>query len=51
MLPDGQPNNTIDATMVGMDRLLKLGSVLATPSVAGGVVYVASADGAVYALD
>ena len=51
ILPDGQPNNTIDATIVGIDRLLKLGSILATPSVANGVVYAASADGAVYALD
>jgi outer membrane protein assembly factor BamB len=50
-LPDGQSNNTIDATIVGIDRLLKLGSILATPSVADGVVYAASADGAVYALD
>lgn len=51
MEPDGKPNNTIDATIVGMDRLLQLGAVLSSPAVANGVVYVASADGSVYALD
>jgi outer membrane protein assembly factor BamB len=49
--PDGKPNNTIDASMVGMDRLLQLGAVLASPAVDHGIVYVASADGSVYALD
>lgn len=49
--PDGQPDNTLDATMVGIDRLLQLGSILASPCAADGIVYVASADGAVYALD
>jgi outer membrane protein assembly factor BamB len=49
--PDGKPNNTIDASIVGMDRLMQLGAVLSSPAVADGVVYVASADGAVYALD
>ena len=51
MGPDGKPNNTIDATIVGMDRLLQLGAILSSPAVADGVVYVASADGSVYALD
>jgi len=49
--PDGRPNNTIDANIVGMDRLLQLGAILSSPAVANGVVYVASADGSVYALD
>jgi outer membrane protein assembly factor BamB len=49
--PDGNPNNTLDATIVGIDRLLQLGSVLSSPTVANGIVYVASADGSVYALD
>ena len=48
--PDGNPNNTIDATIVGIDRLLQLGSILSSPAVANGVVYVGSADGSVYAL-
>jgi outer membrane protein assembly factor BamB len=49
--PDGQPDNTSDAAVVGVDRLLHLGSILASPCVADGVVYAASADGFVYALD
>ena len=49
--PDGKPNNTLDATIIGVDRLLQLGSILASPSVANGIVYVASTDGSVYALD
>jgi eukaryotic-like serine/threonine-protein kinase len=49
--PDGKPNNTLDAMIVGVDRLLQLGSILSSPAVANGVVYVASADGSVYALD
>jgi outer membrane protein assembly factor BamB len=49
--PDGRPNNTIDASIIGIDRLLQLGSILSSPAVANGVVYVASADGSVYALD
>ncbi len=51
MLPDGKPNNTADANVVSIDRLLKLGSILSSPSVTGGVVYFGSADGSVYALD
>jgi outer membrane protein assembly factor BamB len=49
--PDGNPNNTLDATIVGIDRLLQLGGVLSSPAVANGVVYAASVDGSMYALD
>lgn len=49
--PDGKPNNTIDASMIGIDRLLQLGSVLSSPVVDHGMVYVGSADGSVYALN
>lgn len=49
--PDGQPNNTLDAAAVSMDRLVQLGSILATPCVSDGIVYAASSDGIVYALD
>jgi outer membrane protein assembly factor BamB len=49
--PDGKPNNTLDAAIIGVDRLLQLGSILSSPTVANGIVYVASTDGAVYALD
>jgi outer membrane protein assembly factor BamB len=51
MGPDGNPNNSIDASIVGIDRLLQLGSILSSPAIANGVVYVGSADGSVYALD
>ena len=51
MGPDGNPNNSIDASMVGIDRLLQLGSILSSPAIANGVVYVGSADGSVYALN
>jgi len=51
MGPDGNPNNSIDASIIGIDRLLQLGSILSSPAVANGVVYVGSADGSVYALD
>jgi outer membrane protein assembly factor BamB len=49
--PDGQPNNTLQAAIVGVNRLLKLGAVVASPSVVDGVVYAASTDGYVYALN
>ena len=49
--PDGKPNNTLDATIVGIDRLLELGSILASPAVNNGIVYAASMDGSIYALD
>jgi outer membrane protein assembly factor BamB len=48
---DGKPNNTLDATIIGVNRLLQFGSILSSPAVANGIVYIASADGAVYALD
>lgn len=48
--PDGKPNNTLDANVIGVDRLLQLGGILSSPWVADGVVYVASMDGNVYAL-
>ena len=49
--PNGQPNNSIEAAFIGIDRLLQMGSVLSSPAVVDGVVYVGSADGSVYALD
>lgn len=49
--PDGQPNNTLEATVVSIHRLLKLGSILASPTIANGIVYVASTDGSIYALN
>lgn len=49
--PDGKLNNTIDASIIGIDRLLQLGSILSSPTVENGVVYFGSTDGSVYALD
>lgn len=51
LMPDGQPNNTLDATMAGIARLLSLGSILASPVADQGIVYCASTDGSVYALN
>jgi len=48
--PDGKPNNTLDANVVGVDRLLQLGGILSSPSVFDGIVYVGSMDGNIYAL-
>lgn len=44
------PDRTLDGMMIGMRTMMTLGSVLSSPSVAGGVLYVGSTDGNVYAL-
>lgn len=41
---------TLDAVMVGLDRMYSLGSVLSSPVIAEGIVYVGSTDGNLYAL-
>jgi hypothetical protein len=48
---DGKPNSTLDATIIGVHRLLQRGSILSSPSRRQRIVYIASADRAVYALD
>ena len=54
--PDGTfklsmyPDNTLDGTIVGRERMFSLGSILSSPAIAGGVLYVGSTDGNVYAL-
>lgn len=48
--PDGKPNNTLDANVIGVDRLLELGGILSSPAVEDGIVYLGSMDGNVYAL-
>lgn len=48
---DGQMNNTLEASMLGIYRILRMGSILASPAVDQGVVYVGSANGILYALD
>jgi FOG: WD40-like repeat len=41
---------TLDGMIIGMDRMESLGSILSSPTVADGVVYVGSTDGNLYAL-
>ncbi|HEX6575307.1 MAG TPA: PQQ-binding-like beta-propeller repeat protein [Gemmatimonadaceae bacterium] len=44
------PDVTLDGMIIGMDRMFSLGSVLSSPVVADGVLYVGSTDGNLYAL-
>jgi hypothetical protein len=46
MYPDG----TLDGMMIGMRTMFTVGSILSSPTIAGGVLYVGSTDGNVYAL-
>lgn len=55
--PDGTPNGEAlfqgdfyDDMVSGVERVMSMGSILSSPVVGGGVVYVGSADGNVYAL-
>jgi FOG: WD40-like repeat len=41
---------TLDGMIVGMERMESLGSILSSPTVADGIVYVGSTDGNLYAL-
>ena len=54
---DGTPNSDViyrsdfyDDMVAGVDRMMSMGSILSSPVVVGGVVYVGSADGNLYAL-
>jgi len=44
------PDGTLDGMVIGLDRMFSLGSILSSPVVADGVVYVGSTDGTIYAL-
>ena len=44
-------DSTLDAIIVGLDRMFSLGSVLSSPVIADGIVYFGSTDGNVYALE
>lgn len=44
------PDITLDGMMIGMRTMMKLGSILSSPVVHDGVLYVGSTDGNVYAL-
>ncbi len=46
MYPDG----TLDGMMIGTRTMFTVGSILSSPTIAGGVLYVGSTDGNVYAL-
>ncbi|MES2304605.1 MAG: PQQ-binding-like beta-propeller repeat protein [Gemmatimonadota bacterium] len=44
------PDRTLDGLMVGMRTMFTVGSILSSPTIADGVLYVGSTDGNVYAL-
>lgn len=44
------PDRTLDGMMIGMRTMFTVGSILSSPSIAEGVLYVGSTDGHVYAL-
>ena len=44
------PDGTLDGMVIGLDRMFSLGSILSSPVVAEGLVYVGSTDGTIYAL-
>jgi len=45
------PDFTLDGMVLGLDRMFRLGSILSSPAVADGVLYVGTADGQVLALN
>jgi outer membrane protein assembly factor BamB len=47
---DLYPDFTLDGMIIGMDRMFSLGSVLSSPVVADGILYVGSTDGNLYAI-
>ena len=56
--PNGKPNYNVafrdffyDDMIVGVDNLLSVGAILSSPVVVGNVIYFASADGNLYALE
>jgi len=44
------PDSTLDGIIIGLERMFSLGSILSSPVVADGVVFVGSIDGHIYAL-
>jgi outer membrane protein assembly factor BamB len=47
---DMYPDNTLEGMYIGMDRMEQLGSILSSPVIADGILYVGSTDGNLYAL-
>ncbi|MEO8029189.1 MAG: PQQ-binding-like beta-propeller repeat protein [Bryobacteraceae bacterium] len=44
------PDFTLDGMLVGLDRMYSMGSILSSPIVSNGILYVGSGDGNLYAL-
>lgn len=44
-------DNTFEGIVAGLDRIYSLGSIIASPAIAGGVLYVGSTDGTLYAVE
>lgn len=44
------PDRTLDGKMIGLRTMFTVGSVLSSPSIVDGVLYVGSTDGRLYAL-
>lgn len=44
------PDGTLDGVIVGLSRIYSLGSIVGSPAIAGGVLFVGSTDGTLYAL-
>jgi outer membrane protein assembly factor BamB len=47
---DMYPSRTLDGMMIGLNTMFTLGSILSSPVIADGVLYVGSTDGNLYAL-
>ncbi|HET6275614.1 MAG TPA: PQQ-binding-like beta-propeller repeat protein [Candidatus Cybelea sp.] len=43
-------DSTLDGVIVGLDRIYSLGSIAGSPSIVGGVLYVGSTEGILYAI-
>ena len=44
------PDRTLDGMMIGMRTMMTVGSVLSSPTIVDGVLYVGSTDGQLYAI-
>ncbi len=44
-------SNTIDGINAGLAKIFTLGSIVGSPAIAGGVLYIGSTDGTLYAID
>ncbi len=44
------PDRTLDGMMIGMRTMFTVGSILSSPAIVDGVLYVGSTDGNLYAV-